>query len=203
MVFRVQKNKNYVVMSNYHLKDKFLSLKAKGLLSIILSLPADWDYTQTGLVQLSTDKVSSLRSALNELRKYGYIKVIKKKPNETDSGRFEYEYLVYEEPQHIEIQEEIPSVYFSKIWERYPKKESEKEARLYFNKLNANEELVDEIIESINNHRRSKKWADKKYIPLLVNWLKQERWKDVFDPMELSSFDIYDDDFISKKGVKW
>lgn len=127
MVFKVEKNKNFVVMSNHHLKEKNMSLKAKGLLSLILSLPDNWDYSQEGLVKLSNDAIYTVRSALQELKSFGYIKVIKKNPNQTASGRIEYEYIVYEEPQHIEIQEEIPSVYFSKIWERYPKKESEKE----------------------------------------------------------------------------
>ena len=59
-VFRVEKTRNYTVMSNYHLRDKSLSLKAKGLLSLMLSLPEDWDYTTRGLAYICKDGVDSI-----------------------------------------------------------------------------------------------------------------------------------------------
>lgn len=203
MIFRINKTKNYTVMSNYHLKEKRMSLKAKGLLSIILSLPDDWDYSQAGLVELSSDQVSSVRNALAELKKFGYIQVIKKKPNETNSGRYEYEYIVYEEPQ-IDIREENNENnenYFSLLWERFPRKEAEKQARTYFNSLNVNEELFDEMLEAINRQRRWKRWADITYVPTFLTWLKNERWKDVIPESQLSNFDI--DDWAKEKGCKW
>lgn len=92
-VFRIEKNKNYTVMSNYHLRDKRMSLKAKGLLSFMLSLPLDWDYSLDGLERICKEGKDSLRSALNELKLYGYL-VIKKTQNE--KGIFEYEYMIYE-----------------------------------------------------------------------------------------------------------
>lgn len=73
MVIRVEKKKNFVAMSNYHLKDKSLSLKAKGLLSLILSLPDNWQYNQKGLASLSTDGLDSIRSTLKELESHGYV----------------------------------------------------------------------------------------------------------------------------------
>ena len=97
-VFRVNKNKNYTVMSNYHFKDKNLSLKAKGLLSQMLSLPEDWDYTVAGLCVINKEKESSIKSALNELKERGYLKVTKLMPNQTKSGRIEYVYDIYEIP---------------------------------------------------------------------------------------------------------
>ena len=63
-VFRINKNDNYTVMSNYHLKDKNLTYKAKGLLSFMLSLPDDWDYSMNGLVAISKENISAIRSAL-------------------------------------------------------------------------------------------------------------------------------------------
>lgn len=203
MVFKVEKNKNYTVMSNYHLKQKNMSLKAKGLLSLILSLPETWDYSQGGLVELSTDEICSVRTALNELKALGYVKVIKKKPNETPSGRFEYEYIIFEEPQEelLEIKPDSIGEMFNKLWERYPKKESEKQARSYFQKLNPNEELVEEMLTAINRQRRSKKWSDSLYIPLFVNWLKGEKWKDKIPDSQLSNFDI--EDWAEEKGFKW
>ena len=73
-VFRVNKNNNYTIMSNHHFKEKDMSLKAKGLLSLMLSLPNDWDYSIAGLVTLSSDGESSVRTALQELEKFGYLK---------------------------------------------------------------------------------------------------------------------------------
>ena len=96
--FRVNKENNYTVMSNYHLKDKTLSLKAIGLLSKMLSLPDDWDYSINGLVAICKEKKTSVISALNELKEHGYVIVTKKMPNETDTGRIEYIYDIYERP---------------------------------------------------------------------------------------------------------
>ncbi|MCL2776311.1 MAG: helix-turn-helix domain-containing protein, partial [Oscillospiraceae bacterium] len=72
-VFRVEKNKNYTVMSNYHLKDKNLSLKSKGLLSLILSLPEEWNYTTRGLASICKEGVDCIGASLRELETAGYI----------------------------------------------------------------------------------------------------------------------------------
>ena len=69
-VIRVKKVKNYTAMTNYHLQNKKMSLKAKGLLSVILSLPDDWDYTIEGLCGLSKDNETSVKSALKELKEF-------------------------------------------------------------------------------------------------------------------------------------
>ena len=98
-ILRVNKNKNYTTMSNYHFKEKEMSLKAKGLLSQMLSLPKDWDYSIAGLVKLNKDNETSVVSALKELKKFGYLKVVKLLPNETETGRIEYIYDIYENPQ--------------------------------------------------------------------------------------------------------
>lgn len=101
---RIEKNKNYTVMSNYHLKEKEMSLKAKGLLSLMLSLPDDWDYSISGLVAICKENETAIKSTLLELKQFGYLEIIKKLPNETDTGRFEYEYIVYEQKQEGEKQ---------------------------------------------------------------------------------------------------
>lgn len=97
-VFRVNKNKNFTVMSNYHLNDKRLSLRAKGLLSLMLSLPEEWDYSINGLVAISKESKKVIEPTLSELKEYKYLVVNKLMPNQTKSGRFEYEYNVYEIP---------------------------------------------------------------------------------------------------------
>ena len=96
MVVRVNKNANYTVMSNYHLKDPHLSLKAKGLLSVVLSLPDDWQYSMSGFMAIAKEKESSISAALKELKENGYLIVTKKMPNQTNSGRIEYEWDFYE-----------------------------------------------------------------------------------------------------------
>ena len=72
-VFRVERNTGYTVMSNHHLRNKELSLKAKGLLSQMLSLPEDWDYTLAGLSHINREKIDAIREAVKELEKAGYI----------------------------------------------------------------------------------------------------------------------------------
>lgn len=100
-IIRVQEHRNYTIMSNVHLRDKNLSLKAKGLMSQMLSLPPDWDYTVAGLVSINKESETAITGALKELKEYGYLVVQKHYPGDTASGRIEYEYVLYEEP-HIE-----------------------------------------------------------------------------------------------------
>ena len=95
----MNKTKNYTVMNNEHLKDKRLSLKAKGLLSVMLSLPDTWDYSISGLVAICKESETAVKSTLNELKSCGYLVVTKKMPNETESGRIEYVYDIFEKAQ--------------------------------------------------------------------------------------------------------
>ena len=74
-VFKIKKNENYTVMSNYHLRDKNLLYKAKGLLSFMLSLPDNWDYSLNGLVAVSKEQITSIRSTIDELKKQKYLKI--------------------------------------------------------------------------------------------------------------------------------
>ena len=106
-IMRVNKTKDYAVMSNYHLKEKDMTLKAKGLLSLMLSLPDDWDYSISGLVAICKENETAVKGALHELSEFGYLKITKLMPNQTESGRIEYVYDIYEQPivkQDIEKQ---------------------------------------------------------------------------------------------------
>ena len=96
-VFRVARINDYTVMSNFHLRDKRLSLKAKGLLSQMLSLPENWDYTLTGLCYINKESKDAIRTAIHELEQAGYIH----RRQTTDSGgKFAgNEYTIYERPQ--------------------------------------------------------------------------------------------------------
>ena len=98
-VFRIEKNRNYTVMANYHLRDDRLSLKARGLLSMILSLPEDWDYSLAGLVSITKDGLTAVRGALHELEDNGYIhRERQREPNGRLAGAI---YTVYECPQPV------------------------------------------------------------------------------------------------------
>lgn len=106
-VVRVHKTKDYTVMSNYHLREAEMTLKAKGLLSLMLSLPDNWDYSIAGLVAICVEKESAIVAALKELKRFGYLYIEKKMPNETESGRIEYTYHIYEKPHNVEKSVEI------------------------------------------------------------------------------------------------
>jgi hypothetical protein len=109
-IFRVEKNANYTVISNYHLRDKNLSLKTIGLLSLILSLPDTWDYSQAGLASICKDGEDSIRSGLKELEKYGYLE---RKRDRDYSGRMRgIIYHIYEIPKNKS--EEIGTTIFGK-----------------------------------------------------------------------------------------
>lgn len=96
-VIRIHKTNNFTVMSNYHFKEKKMSLKAKGLLSLMLSLPDDWNYSVSGLVRLSKDGKDGVMTALAELEKFGYLS---RKQLLNDKGQFSgIEYNIYEQPQ--------------------------------------------------------------------------------------------------------
>ena len=103
---RVHKTKNYTVMSNTHLRDKELSLKAKGLLSVMLSLPDNWDYSIAGLVAICKENETAVKSALNELKDNNYVVVIKENPTKSNGGRIKYTYEVYEEPHKQKVEKQ-------------------------------------------------------------------------------------------------
>jgi len=96
-VFRVERNKGYTVMSNHHLRNKDLILKAKGLLSQMLSLPEDWDYTLAGLSHINREKIDAIREAVRELERAGYIMRSRERD---EKGRLRgADYVIYEQPQ--------------------------------------------------------------------------------------------------------
>lgn len=95
-VYRVQRTRDYTVMSNYHLKDKNLTLKSKGLLSMILSLPDEWNYTTRGLAAICKEGVDAIGSALKELETAGYI--VRRQLRGANGRITDTEYIIYEQP---------------------------------------------------------------------------------------------------------
>lgn len=98
--FKINKTKDFTIMSNHHLRDKNLSLKAKGLLSFMLSLPEDWDYSLKGLVSICKENKDAIRSALTELKMNNYLII---EPIRDKLGKFGYNYLIYEMPFKIPL----------------------------------------------------------------------------------------------------
>ncbi len=95
----VMRAKDITIMSSYHLKDMNISLKAKGLLSQMLTLPDDWECSLDALCHINKENRYAIKSALNELIKYGYLAIEKIYPDKTENGRIEYVYEIFEQPQ--------------------------------------------------------------------------------------------------------
>ena len=96
-VFRIERTRDYTVMSNHHLRDKALSLKSKGLLSMMLSLPEDWNYTTRGLAKICKEGVDAIGGALRELETAGYI--VRHQLRDRQGRISDTEYVIYEQPQ--------------------------------------------------------------------------------------------------------
>lgn len=105
-VFRVEKTKDFTIMSNHHLRNPKLSLKAKGLLSLMLSLPEDWDYTTKGLAQICKEGVDSIGTALKELERYGYLT---RRRLRCENGQLgDIEYTIHETPAEVSGESSSP-----------------------------------------------------------------------------------------------
>lgn len=157
-VFRVEKNRGYTVMSNHHLKDTSLTLKSKGLLSMMLSLPDEWNYTTRGLAAICKEGVDSIGAALRELEKHGYI--IRNQLRDSKGRISDTEYIIYEQPQHKPDtlapdtdtpDTENPYPDNSVTDEPYP----DNPAQLNTNRLTTNQEKKDLLITEPSNPNQS------------------------------------------------
>ena len=156
-VFRVEKNDNYTCMGNFHLRDTSLSLKAIGLLSKILSLPDDWDYSFNGLVAICKENKALVRGAINELKEHGYIEIIEERD---DKGHYQYIYNVYEKPKTDKPKSEKPTT--DKPTTDKPK--SDNQPQLNTNKLNTNKLNKDKSNTKDNGKENIKRKDDLKEI---------------------------------------
>ena len=105
-VFRIEKTRDYTVMSNYHLRDRSLSLKAKGLLSLMLSLPEDWDYTMKGLARICKDGIDSISGGIRELEAHGYL--VRARVRGANGQLGSIEYTILEQPKTPSPTQEKP-----------------------------------------------------------------------------------------------
>ena len=120
-VFRVEKNRGYTVMSNHHLRNKDLSLKAKGLLSQMLSLPEDWDFTLKGLSLINREQIDAIRAAVRELEQAGYI--VRSRERDSQGRLRGADYIIYEQPQPVS---DLPTPFLNIMNEWYAKDTSNK-----------------------------------------------------------------------------
>ena len=188
-VVRVHKTKDYTVMSNYHFREKEMTLKAKGLLSLMLSLPDNWDYSVAGLVAICVEKESAIVAALKELKRFGYLYIEKRMPNETDSGRIEYTYHIYEKPQNVKNNVEIVESSRQEVEKQAIKKQGVENQGLEFQgvenqgQLNTDNQLLSKVKHNsfdllIENYVETveKEKADT-VRGLLQDWLKNRKAK--------------------------
>ena len=149
-VFRVQKTQNYTIMSNHHLRNKALSLKAKGLLSLMLSLPEDWDYTTRGLASICKEGVDSVCVTVRELEAAGYI--IRRRIRDKNGQMRGMEYTVLEEPQPPQPEPEQAEPSCAKPEQIKPKQEKPVQANPA--QLNTKEQKK-EITKNVSNPIRA------------------------------------------------
>ena len=141
-VCRVEKNKNYTTMSNYHLRDPNLSNKARGLLSTMLSLPDNWDYTTRGLARICKDGVDGITAQLKELEQYGYL--VRHRIRDSTGRITDMEYIIYERPHTASPDTEKP--YMVKPDMALPRLETPAQ-------INIDKRITEEInTDSVNTH---------------------------------------------------
>ena len=206
-VIKVNKTKDYTIISNTHFRERDMSLKAKGLLSLMLSLPSDWDYSIEGLVAICKENETAISSTLKELKMFGYLSVTKVMPNETQSGRIEYVYEIFETPQRDNIQgienqgvekqgiENLPLVL-----QKEKSSKKEKDIYIYSNIIeeeNTKDKKEKEIIKE-KPHRTRKEFVPPTYEEVL-EYAKSRGREDLAKVF----FDYYDvGDWKDKDGVK-
>ena len=188
-VVRTDKTKNYTVLSNYHLRDKEISLKAKGLLSVVLSLPDEWDYSTDGIIAMCLEGRDAIATIIKELKEHGYVSITEER---NDKGRFEYVWTFYETPIGHSPTTDLPYTdtpttetptqlntnklntkelninnikntqkeqNFEAFWSAYPKKVGKKKCQEWFDKHKLTEELMELIINALNKQKNSIQWT--------------------------------------------
>ena len=141
-VFRIERTRDYTVMSNHHLRNEKLSLKAKGLLSMMLSLPDDWNYTTRGLAKICKEGVDAIGAALRELEKAGYV--VRHQLRDRQGRISDTEYVIYEQPQSRKPDMPQPDTASPDTENPYmDKPDTEKPAELNIEKSNTQKSITD------------------------------------------------------------
>lgn len=170
-VIRIHKTKNFTVMSNHHFKEKEMSLKAKGLLSLMLSLPDDWNYSIAGLVKLSKDGKDSVMTALAELEKFGYLT---RTQMTNEKGQFSgIEYNIFEEPQSENTIAEKPNA----EKEKTEKQNAENPPQLNTNSI---KDLKNKDIKELSTKEEGADALPDEIFEILSNSVEDDELRDLF-----------------------
>lgn len=190
-VIRVNKTKDFTVMSNAHFKERGMSLKAKGLLSLMLSLPDEWDYSIGGLATLSKDGDKGTRKALVELEAFGYVKrTLAKDQNGLFAG---YDYDIFENPQDAPLAEKRSTEKRSTEKPSTVKRSTEKGTQLNTNTLTTNQLKTDVLSTDVVKGGEPPDYDndDDKLVPFKGLMLSENQMCDLLDKMGLEAFDEY------------
>lgn len=182
-VFRVEKSRDYSVMANFHFRDRNLSWKAKGILSNMLSLPDDWDYSLAGLEKLAKDGETSTRSAIKELELAGYLE---RKPVREKGKIVDWEYIIFEKPKEEKSVVEEPVVENPQV---------ENQGQYNTNQLTTKELSID-LIKDIVDYLNQKAGTSYKYKSSKTQTLIKARLNEDFT---IDDFKVV----IDKKVSEW
>ena len=205
-VIRVEHNENYTTMANYHLRDSRLSLRAMGLMSKMLSLPDDWDYSVAGLTKIVKEGREAVRKALQELESAGYLIREQSRQGGSFAG---YDYTLFEQPQagagspspkkpstgnppqinneknqKTKQQKHAPAVpewepeMFERFWRAYPRHEDRKTAAAEWDKLRPDLKLMRAMSSALDRAKTTDEWRRGVGIPYACRWLSKQRWLD-------------------------
>lgn len=197
MVFRINKSKDFTIMSNYHLQDPNLSLKAKGFLSILFSLPENWQYSKNGLLSLIKEGKTTLESVMKELKDSGYLKITQKRIN----GRYSYEYDIYEKPSDCSPHTENQGIENLDIYKELNNKElNNKKLNIYISSDDFQPPTLEEVIAYCEERKNNvdpqrfydyysvANWKDSKGQPIknwkqkmIIVWEKDTKEKEQVD----------------------
>lgn len=206
-IYRINKTKDYTIIANYHLREKEMSLKAKGLLTLFLSLPDNWNFSANGITEIVKESRNTVNEIMRELEKFKYLK---RKAIRTDKGTIiDWQYDIYEKPhpnyQDIDYQDMENCIQvntniinnlnnkrnynketFKTFWEAYPKKLNKSKTEEWFIKNKPDNDLLTEMLTKLEMFKQSESWLkdDGKYIPYPTTWLNQKRWEDEIEEPE-------------------
>lgn len=197
-VIRVHTTKSYTVMSNYHLRDKNLTYKAKGMLSFMLSLPEDWDYSVNGLVLVSKENESAIKGILQELKDNGYLVINKIKD---EKGKFIYEYNIYEIPTTINPEGKKPEVDNPEVeLPQVDEPEVENQPQINTNIINTNKQLLNNNI--LNNKNSTSSSSNTINNSSSLYEYIQDNFGRILSAIEIEEISTWEDNELTRYAIK-
>ena len=180
--FKIHKNNGYTIMSNIHLQDMELSLKAKGLLSFMLSLPPTWDFTVEGLTKVVKEGYDAVDSAIKELINHNYVF---REESRREKGWFKYIYHIFENPEENYFKTQNPPVGEKRVPVEPLTENPEQNRYSNINKINTNKDIIDKIDKT----QKSKTFEKNITHNILTKELIKEHYIDSDDEMSSFNFD--------------